>query len=101
MTTLSVSQRDRLDRWLETDPDRFERYLRDHPEVAEVYEQLHQLSDSVRTGLAAVVAAPADLALRLWDRSAERTDTSAAAVTLDLLGLGLRTAQVLFHDGAS
>lgn len=98
MTTLSLQQRQRLDRWLDTDPDRFERYLEQHPEIADIYEQALQLPDSIRAGLASAMAVPVDLATRLWDRSAERADTGVAAVALDLLGLGLATAQVLFRD---
>ena len=96
MIALSPSTIRRLDRWLETDPDRFERYLIRHPEVADVYENLHTLSDQVRSTLSDAVSVPVGLASRLWDRTAERTGTDERAVALDLFGVGFDTFRVLF-----
>ncbi len=98
MIALSPSTIKRLDRWLETDPDRFERYLRKHPEVADVYENMNTLSDHVRSAFTSAVNAPIDLAERLFDRSAEQSDTSEGAVMLDLFGVGFATLKTLFLD---
>ena len=96
MIALSPSTIRRLDHWLETDPDRFERYLRKHPEVADVYENMNTLSDHVRSAFTDAVHAPLDLAERLFDRTGERSDTSDSAVVLDLFGVGFATLKTLF-----
>ncbi len=101
MIALSPSTVERLDRWLETDPDRFERYLRSHPEVGDFYENLHGLSTAVKSALADAVSAPFDLAARFWDRAAEKTDTEASAVVLDLFGVGIGTLWALFDGDIS
>ncbi len=98
MTTLTFKQQARLDHWLVHDPDRFEKYLRSHPEIESIYEQANQISDNVRATLREALDAPISLATLLWDRTAEKEDTSATAVALDLLGLGFETAKVLFGD---
>jgi hypothetical protein len=98
MNTLSLRTRNKLDFWLEHDPDRFERYLRDHPEIESIYEHVNEIGDNVRSALSAAVEAPASLMTFLWDRSAEASDTGAAAVMLDLFGLGPDTARLLFLD---
>ncbi len=98
MTALTFDRQKKLDFWLENDPDRFEKYLIAHPEVGEAYESLHTLSASVRSALAEAVDVPVDLVARLLDRTAERSDTGAFAVSLDMLGLGLSTAMALFFN---
>lgn len=98
MTTLSAYNQARLDRWLVHDPDRFERYLAAHPEVADFYENLNGLGDTIKTALSEAVDVPVDFLSRLWDRTTEQRDTGAAAVALDLLGLGVRTANVVLGD---
>jgi hypothetical protein len=95
MIALSPSTIQRLDHWLETDPDRFEKYLRAHPEVADVYENMNSISTTVRTALQGALESPIDIVARFWDRTAERTDTAQAAVVLDLLGVGLATLKTL------
>jgi hypothetical protein len=96
MTTLTLNRQKKLDFWLEHDPDRFEKYLIAHPEIGEAYESLHTLSDTVRTALSDAVEVPVDLVSRLFDRTAERSDTGAVAVSLDMLGVGFSTAMALF-----
>jgi hypothetical protein len=96
MTTLTLNRQKKLDFWLEHDPDRFEKYLIAHPEIGEAYETLHTLSDTVRTALSDAVEVPVDLVSRLFDRTAERSDTGAVAVSLDMLGVGFSTAMALF-----
>jgi hypothetical protein len=98
MTTLTLKQRNRLDNWLEHDPDRFERYLRDHPEIEALYEGFNEIGDNVRSALREAVAAPITLATFLWDRSSEQSDSGAGAVALDLFGLSFATARILFGD---
>jgi hypothetical protein len=98
MTTLTFDRKKKLDFWLENDPDRFEKYLIAHPEVGEAYESLHTLSTTVRSALAEAVDAPIDLVARLLDRTAERSDTGAFAVSLDMLGVGFTTAMALFFN---
>lgn len=90
---------ERLDRWLDQNPTRFERYLAAHPEVADRYEHSHELGDRARNALAAAVDAPIDLAARLRARLADANDTSFAAVGLDLMGLGLAAARTLLDAG--
>ena len=101
MITLSPATIRRLDRWLETDPDRFERYLRKHPEVADVYENLNALSDNVRGTLNQAVAVPLDFAQRMLDRSTERSATDPNTVSLDLFTVGILTFRTLFEPNPS
>jgi hypothetical protein len=96
MIALSPSTIRRLDRWLESDPDRFERYLIKHPEVADFYENMHTLSDQVRSVLSEAVNVPVDLAARLWNRTTERSGTDENSVALDLFGVGFDTFRTLF-----
>jgi hypothetical protein len=96
MTTLSISKIRQLDHWLETDPDRFERYLRKHPEIADIYENLNTLSDQVRSVLNDAMSIPADFATRILDRTAERSATDESSVAMDLFGVGIATLANLF-----
>ncbi len=96
MTALTFDRQKKLDFWLENDPDRFEKYLISHPEVEEAYEALHAVSTSVRSALTEALDVPIDLVARLLDRTAERSDTGALAVSLDMLGVGFSTAMALF-----
>jgi hypothetical protein len=98
MTALTFDRQKKLDFWLENDPDRFEKYLIAHPEVGEAYESLYSLSDSVRAALTEAVEVPIDLVARLLDRTAERSDTGAFAISLDLIGVGFSTAMSLFFN---
>ena len=98
MTALSLSRQTKLDFWLENDPAKFEKYLIAHPEIADAYESLHSLNATIREALQEAVAVPVDFVARLWDRTAERDDTGAFAVSLDILGLGLATAKTLLFD---
>jgi hypothetical protein len=98
MTTLTLDRQKKLDFWLEHDPERFEKYLIAHPEVGDAYESLHSLSDTVRATLAEAVEVPLDMVARLLDRTAERSDTGAFAVSLDMLGVGFTTAIALFFN---
>ena len=98
MTALTFDRQKKLDFWLEHDPDRFEKYLIAHPEIADAYESLHTLSTSVRSALAEAVEVPIDLVARLLDRTAERSDTGAVAVSLDMLSVGFTTAMGLFFS---
>jgi hypothetical protein len=98
MTALTFDKQKKLDFWLENDPDRFEKYLIAHPEVADAYESLHSLSASVRSALTEAVEVPIDLVARLLDRTAERSDTGAFAVSLDMLSVGFSTAMGLFFN---
>ena len=98
MIALPSSTIRRLDRWLETDPDRFERYLRKHPEVADVYENLNNLSDQVRSVLSEAVAVPVDFATRMLQRNTGRSDTDERSVALDLFGVGFETFMTLLDD---
>ncbi len=89
----------RLDYWLDHKPAKFERYLADHPEVADRFEAanpLAGLADNVRETLSAAIVAPIDLAARLRERLlGERDDTSPLAVALDLGTLGAATLSML------
>jgi hypothetical protein len=98
MTALTFDRQKKLDLWLENDPDRFEKYLIAHPEVAEAYESLNSLSVTVRSALSEAVEVPIDLVARLLDRTSERSDTGAFAVSLDMLGVGFSTAMALFFS---
>ena len=98
MTALTVDRQKKLDFWLEHDPDKFEKYLIAHPDIAEAYESLHTLSATVRAALSEAVDVPIDLVARLLDRTAERSDTGAFAVSLDMLGVGFTTALSLFFN---
>jgi hypothetical protein len=98
MTALTFDRQKKLDFWLEHDPDRFEKYLIAHPEVGEAYESLHTLSATVRSALSEAVDVPIDLVARLLDRTAERSDTGAFAVSLDMLSVGFTTAMGLFFN---
>jgi hypothetical protein len=89
----------RLEYWLDHKPERFERYLAAHPEIADRFEEANPLRDRLpafREALDAAVTAPLDLAARLRDRLLEeRTETSALAVLLDLGGVGPATLALL------
>ena len=98
MTALTFDRQKKLDFWLENDPDRFEKYLIAHPEVGDAYESLHNLTDTMRAALSEAVEVPIDLVARLLDRTAERSDTGALAVSLDMLGVGFSTAMALFFQ---
>jgi hypothetical protein len=98
MTALSFDRQKKLDFWLEHDPDRFEKYLIAHPEIGDAYESLHTLSATVRSALSEAVDVPIDLVARLIDRTAERSDTGAFAVSLDMLSVGFTTAMGLFFS---
>jgi hypothetical protein len=98
MTALTFDRQKKLDFWLENDPDKFEKYLIAHPEIGDAYESLHNLSSTVRAALSEAVEVPVDLVARLLDRTAERSDTGAFAVSLDMLGVGFSTAMTLFFD---
>ena len=97
MTAFSQPSPQRLDRWLEHNPSRFERYLAAHPDVADLYENRDPLGARAREALAAAVEVPFGLAARLRDRLSDEHDTSFGAVGLDLLGLGLATAQMFIE----
>lgn len=101
MTAFLQPSSQRLDRWLEHNPNRFERYLTAHPEVADHYDQRTLLGDRVREALVAAVDAPLDLAERLRGRFKADHDTSISAVGLDLLGLGLATVQSFLEPDPS
>ena len=98
MTALTFDRQKKLDFWLENDPDRFEKYLIAHPEIGDAYESLHNLTDTMRAALSEAVEVPIDLVARLLDRTAERSDTGALAVSLDMLGVGFSTAMALFFQ---
>ena len=98
MTALTFDRQKKLDFWLENDPDKFEKYLIAHPEIGDAYESLHNLSSTVRAALSEAVEVPVDLVARLFDRTAERSDTGAFAVSLDMLGVGFGTAVALFFN---
>lgn len=97
MTAFLQPSTQRLDRWLEHNPSRFERYLASHPEVADRYDERNALGERAREALAAAVDAPLDLAARLRSRLSDAHDTSFAAVGLDLIGLGFAAAQILIE----
>jgi hypothetical protein len=93
----------RLARWLDEKPGKLERYLAAHPEAGAALdaelEQLTTLSDNARGALAAALVAPVDLSQRIRAKLGPTpTGTETSAVLLDLMGLGWRTAQVLFGD---
>ena len=87
----------RLDRWLTEKPDSFERYLTAHPEVADAYEASTALGDAAKRVLVSALEVPLDFAARMRSRVNGLDDTSAAAVTLDLLGLGVASALELIE----
>ena len=89
----------RLLRWLDKKPEKLERYLGKHPEAEVELEQLIELPATASWALASALAAPLDLSERLRQRLDVRpAPTDTQAVVTDLLGLGLRTARILFGD---
>lgn len=88
----------RLERLLETDPDKFEKLLARDPSIADRFEQDRLLPDSAVQALREAFAPPADLADRLRVRMEAFAAPSARATALDLLGLGLATVRELTRD---
>jgi hypothetical protein len=86
-----------LEDWLDRDPDRFEQYLIDHPEVAERFEAVTKLPDHVRTALDHAFDVPTDIAVRLRARLMAFTGTETPAVVMDLFGVGVETMRILFE----
>ncbi len=54
-----------LQRWLDKDPGRLERYLARHPEAADALDRATELAGDVRDALASAVSVPTGLAERL------------------------------------
>ena len=89
----------RLLRWLDEKPEKLEKYLGKHPEAEVELEQLVELPVPASSALASALAAPLDLSDRIRRRLDVRpAPTDTQAVVSDLLGLGLRTARLLFGD---
>ena len=89
----------RLLRWLDDNPSKLEKYLGKHPEAEPELEQLSPLPAPASRALANALAAPIDLAERLRARMAiQESPTDPAAVARDLIGLGWRTATLLFGE---
>ena len=89
----------RLERWLDTKPAKFERYLSAHPEIEAEFESANPLAnvmDSVREAMGSALAAPLDLAARIRERlTDEGRETSPLAVVIDLAGVGPSTLRLL------
>ena len=88
----------RLERLLETNPDKFEKLLARDPSIADRFEQGRLLPDAAVQALREAFAPPADLADRLRSRLESFAAPSARATALDLLGLGLATVRELTRD---
>ncbi len=88
----------RLERLLDTDPDKFERLLVRDPSLADRLDVGRLFSDEARSALREAFAAPADLTERLIERLATFDAPTARSTALDLLGLGLATVRELTRD---
>ena len=86
-----------LEQWLESDPDRFEQYLIDHPEVAERFETVTRLPQNILSALDHAFDVPADISDRMRARLLPFTGTQTPAVVLDLFGVGFETVRLLFE----
>jgi anti-sigma factor RsiW len=100
-TSLSALDR-KLLLWLDSDTDRFERYITKHPEAADRVEELLALGDDVRdalrAALATAVAAPIDLVERIAANLNVNSDTAPSSVIMDLFGVGLETVQLWLNE---
>jgi hypothetical protein len=85
----------RLERWLETDPDRLERYLGRHPEAADLLDAATALPARVRVALVEALEIPEGLAARLLAGVAGQGDAGLGTTVLDLFGSGLATLRIL------
>jgi len=106
MSSSALSRRDaKLLGWLERDPDRFERYLAAHPDLAdhidELIERTYAFGAQARQALSQAVDIPVGLAERVQANALRgQASTDAASVMLDLLGVGFATISVLLDDTA-
>ncbi len=92
----------RLERMLETDPDRFERVLARYPSIGDRFDTGNLLPDTARAALREAFAPPDDLTERLHARLSATLDSPTARSTaLDLLGLGLATVRELTRDDSA
>lgn len=104
MSGAALSRQDaKLLTWLDRDPDRFERYLADHPDQADHVEALVErtfaLGDHLRAALVQAIDVPLGFAERMQTRTMEAaSSTDAASVVLDLFGIGAATASLLLDD---
>ena len=89
----------RLERWLDTKPAKFERYLIAHPEIEADFESASPLAavmDSAREAMGNALAAPLDFAARIRERLTDDSrETSTLAVVIDLAGVGPSTLRLL------
>jgi hypothetical protein len=89
----------RLLRWLDTDQDRFERYITAHPEAGDRIDQILALSEDVQRLLSGalddILAVPTGLIDRLTS-ALHGSDLGAGTVAMDLLGIGTDTIATWF-----
>jgi hypothetical protein len=88
----------KLLRWLETDTDRFERYIAAHPAAGDRIDQLlgfgEILQKAFQNTFAEAVAVPADFADRMALIMQPDRDTGAGSLMMDMFSVGLGTVNL-------
>jgi hypothetical protein len=84
--------------WLDTDSDRFEKYIAAHPEAGDRIGQLVELGADVqqvlRRAIAEAAAVPIDFAERMAVLMQPDRDTGAGSLLMDIFSVGFSTMNV-------